>query len=76
MSGILRKAVSAIEGDLESSKRHWREVKAGIEARFEAGWYPQGSRQAERAHRELAVAEEALRQLELGHVVSIWGAGA
>lgn len=69
--GSLKAACRAIEADLESSKRYWTQVLNAARARVDdPGW---SARVRENAAKEIARAEHALRELEAGRSVSIWG---
>jgi len=59
----LERATARIEGDLASSTRHWREVKASTEARL--------AEDKARMEHELAVCNRKLAALARGEHVSI-----
>lgn len=71
MKNRLQRATDAIEADLESSKRHWTEVRdaAAVRAADETA----SRNWRERNEKQYLVAVKALAALERGEHVSIWG---
>lgn len=72
---MARKPISArldeaFKADIESSKRHWTQVKEAAEARLDDASVPESWK--ERAHKDIARAESALERLARGEEVSIW----
>lgn len=70
MKSKLQRAVSEIEADIASSKRHWTQVLEAAQVRLaDPAW---GGRGHERAQRDIARAENALAELARGRTVDVF----